>query len=564
LYPENDMHLSKLRIGTRLSLGYALVIGLLAIVTAMALHTMSNMNGTLVDVVDNNIAVSTSATEMRDAQRQVSLSVSSMMFLNDSSAIAAEHKKVAAARADYLKASAILAQKADSPQAKAILARIDAERAETIPLMDLVIRHAEDGRRDEAIDVLWSRALPASMKWQGALHEMIELQNSDSDFDKRESAQDYSRSRLIMFALGALAIVIAALAAFLSTRSITGPVHAAVKVAQTVAAGDLRSEIVVERSDETGQLLQALKDMNDSLHDIVGQVRSSTDSIATASREIAIGNLDLSTRTERQASSLEETASSIEELTAAVKHNADHARQANMLAATASEVASKGGAVVAQVVDTMGSINASSKEIVDIIGVIDGIAFQTNILALNAAVEAARAGEQGRGFAVVASEVRALAQRSAAAAKEIKSLIDHSVAQIAVGTRLVDQAGGTMNEIVTSVRHVTEIMDEIASASHEQELGIEQINRAIGEMDTVTQQNAALVEQAAAAAAAMQDQAACLAEAVSVFAVAGSEPAPMLEVVVAAPVALAPSPRKGTLHALPGTQLGVARMANAR
>jgi len=256
--------------------------------------------------------------------------------------------------------------------------------------------------------------------------------------------------------------------------------------------------------------------MNDNLVDLVGKVRMGTDQITTASSEIASGNLDLSQRTEEQVSSLEETASSMEELTSTVRQNADNARQANQLAAGASEVAVKGGAVVGQVVQTMSSINASSKKIVDIISVIDGIAFQTNILALNAAVEAARAGEQGRGFAVVATEVRTLAQRSAAAAKEIKELISDSVSKVEDGTRLVDEAGATMDEIVSAVKCVTDIMSEISAASQEQSSGIEQVNQAVSQMDEVTQQNAALVEEAAAAES-MQDQAQALTQAVTIF-----------------------------------------------
>ena len=325
-------------------------------------------------------------------------------------------------------------------------------------------------------------------------------------------------SRSISFMIFALVIMAALITICLFiARSITRPMHHAIKVAQSVAAGDLSTRIEVENRNETGQLMQALKDMNASLLQTVRQVRTGTDTIASASAQIASGNLDLSQRTEQQASSLEETAASMEELTSTVKQNADNARQANQLAQSASQVALQGGTVVAQVVDTMGSINTSSRKIVDIISVIDGIAFQTNILALNAAVEAARAGEQGRGFAVVATEVRSLAQRSAAAAKEIKALIDDSVSKVDTGSQLVAQAGSTMEQIVASIRRVTDIMGEITAASREQTLGIEQVNQAIGEMDGVTQQNAALVEQAAAAAHALQDQANNLAQVVSIF-----------------------------------------------
>jgi methyl-accepting chemotaxis protein len=275
--------------------------------------------------------------------------------------------------------------------------------------------------------------------------------------------------------------------------------------------------VEVDRKDEIGQLLQGLHDMSQNLLKTVREVRSGADTIATASSEIATGNLDLSSRTEQQAGSLEETASAIEQLTSTVKQNADNAREANQLALTASNVAVEGGAVVGQVVDTMGAINESSRRIVDIISVIDGIAFQTNILALNAAVEAARAGEQGRGFAVVASEVRSLAQRSASAAKEIKSLIDDSVDKVGSGTRLVEQAGKTMTEVVSSVKRVSDIVAEISAATQEQSTGIGEVNHAITQMDQVTQQNAALVEEAAAAAGSLQDQAAKLAQVVSVF-----------------------------------------------
>jgi len=335
-------------------------------------------------------------------------------------------------------------------------------------------------------------------------------------------SQDLQQSVSIMIGLLALALASTIAFSIMIVRSITLPMQEAVAVANAVASGDLTSRIEVNSSNETGRLLQALKTMNDNLIDLVGKVRSGTDQITTASGEIASGNSDLSQRTEEQASSLEETASSMEELTSTVKQNADNARQANQLAVGASEVAMKGGAVVGQVVQTMSSINESSKKIVDIISVIDGIAFQTNILALNAAVEAARAGEQGRGFAVVATEVRTLAQRSAAAAKEIKELISDSVTKVEDGTRLVDEAGATMDEIVTAVKRVTDIMSEISAASQEQSSGIEQVNQAVTQMDEVTQQNAALVEEASAAAESMQEQAQALAQAINTFKLSGA------------------------------------------
>ncbi|MDO8654652.1 MAG: methyl-accepting chemotaxis protein [Undibacterium sp.] len=329
------------------------------------------------------------------------------------------------------------------------------------------------------------------------------------------------KNRFIESSIGALilAAVLFGIGLFIArglVRQLGGEPQYAAEITRHIAEGDLTVVIDLKKSDQSS-LLFSIKSMRDSIAAIIGQVRSGTDAIAMSSKEIASGNMDLSARTETQASSLEETASSMEELTGTVKQNADNARQANQLAASASSIAIKGGNVVAEVVATMGVINSSSQKIVDIISVIDGIAFQTNILALNAAVEAARAGEQGRGFAVVASEVRNLAQRSASAAKEIKTLINDSVENVRHGSQLVDQAGGTMNEIVASVKHVTDIMAEITAATTEQTSGIEQINLAISEMDSVTQQNAALVEQAAAAAAAMQEQAGNLMQVVSVF-----------------------------------------------
>jgi aerotaxis receptor len=326
--------------------------------------------------------------------------------------------------------------------------------------------------------------------------------------------QQFTHWLMIIAALG---VPMAALFAVLSYRSVVIPLERAKRELDRMSAGDLTGEIESKGIVELAQLMEALHKLQSNTKKVIGEIRESADRVNTEASQIASGNADLSARTESQASSLEETASSMEELTSTVKQNAENARQANQLVVSAADVAVKGGKVVGQVVDTMASIKASSRKIADIISVIDGIAFQTNILALNAAVEAARAGEQGRGFAVVAAEVRNLAQRSAGAAKEIKSLIEDSVDKVDVGGKLVDEAGKTMDEIVNSVKRVTDIMSEIAAASQEQSAGIEQVNQAVGQMDEATQQNAALVEQAAAAAESLQDQAGKLAQAVSVF-----------------------------------------------
>jgi len=434
-----------------------------------------------------------------------------------------------------------------TPAEKKLADEFDANRrtyGRTGMIPAIAALHAHDFQQaSELLQGPLTQAYPPVQKSMEALNQ-LQLDVAKREFEASQAR--YALVRNVSIAAIVFGVLLAGLIGYWLIRMISRSLNEALRLAESVAAGDLTQTIDVRSNDEIGRLLQALKNMNASLVTIVGQVRHGTETIAVASREIASANADLSSRTESQASSLEETASSMEELTSTVKQNAENARQANQLVVSTADVAAKGGAVVGQVVDTMASIKDSSRKISDIIGVIDGIAFQTNILALNAAVEAARAGEQGRGFAVVASEVRNLAQRSAGAAKEIKSLIEDSVGKVDAGGKLVDEAGKTMDEIVTSVKRVTDIMSEIAAASQEQSAGIEQVNQAVTQMDDATQQNAALVEEAAAAAESLQDQAGKLAEAVSVFklesgAYSVRSELPVLKDVVAAK----PAARKG-------------------
>jgi methyl-accepting chemotaxis protein len=437
------------------------------------------------------------------------------------------------------------------PGEREILPELKKNAAAFLALHDKIYALVAAGNVEEARE---ASRVEGSALFRGITGQLEQLSkiNTDGSTASDDGADiELAKAKTWIIGLLAASLLIGLSLAVFMARIISGPLNDAVAVAKQVAAGDLTAKIVASSEDETGQLMHSLKAMNDNLLRIVGEVRIGTDTIATASSQIASGNLDLSSRTEQQASSLEETASAMEQLTATVKQNSDNAKQANQLAVSASEVAVQGGAAVGQVVDTMQAINASARKIVDIIGVIDGIAFQTNILALNAAVEAARAGEQGRGFAVVASEVRSLAQRSAAAAKEIKVLIDDSVEKAGLGSKLVESAGVTMTEVVSSVKRVTDIVGEISSASSEQSTGIEEVNRAITQMDEVTQQNAALVEEAAAAAQSLQDQAHNLANVVSVFRLKDSAGhAPMLNVTPARPaLAPAPAPSKQALPA---------------
>jgi methyl-accepting chemotaxis protein len=421
-----------------------------------------------------------------------------------------------------------------SDEEKAMMKSIVAERARYQAAKVEVMNAKKAGDAEASIRIFNDAFLPAADAYSGKVKTLLAMQRKSIDDTALAVESESARAFKLLVLLGVLVVLIGAVFAWLISRSITRPLQAAVAVAETVANGDLSTTFSAASHDEIGDLMRALKAMNDSLFNIVSEVQQGTRSMAVASNEIAAGNLDLSSRTEQQASSLEETAATMEELTSTVRQNADNAYQANQLALAASGVAAKGGDIVGKVVDTMGSIDASSRKIVDIIGVIDGIAFQTNILALNAAVEAARAGEQGRGFAVVASEVRSLAQRSASAAKEIKDLIGDSVGQVNIGTKLVQEAGSTIREVVDSVARVNDIMAEITSASQEQRTGIDQVNEAITQMDQVTQQNAALVEEAAAAAASLQEQADALASVAAGFKLTADAPAGRRQKVAAA------------------------------
>ena len=509
--------IKNMRIGQRLALGFGVVICLLLTLAGLSYLRIASLNqevGKMVDVrYPKTVVANTIKADVNEATR----SMLNVLIMTDPSQITKELANIEARNASATKAIADLTATTTDPKAVEILKAIGVILNRFIPGQATFITLINEDKKDDAMVKFMFSLRPQQTKYFEQLDKFIAYQNAEMVTAGKEASAQTKNTQLVIMALSLGAAFISLVVAFLATRSITRPLNEAVDVAKRVADGDLTSNIVVNSTDETGQMMEALKFMNDSLIRIVAEVRTGTVSIAEASSEIASGNLDLSSRTEQQASSLGQTSRSMHELTSTVQQNADNARQANQLAAKASEVAVRGGSVVTNVIETMGSITASSKKIVDIIGVIDGIAFQTNILALNAAVEAARAGEQGRGFAVVASEVRNLAQRSAAAAKEIKALIGDSVSKVREGSNLVEQAGVTMEEVVASVRRVTDIMGEITSASQEQSAGIAQVNSTILEMDETTQQNAALVEEAAAAAASMQDQAANLQRVVSVF-----------------------------------------------
>ncbi|HWW73123.1 MAG TPA: methyl-accepting chemotaxis protein [Duganella sp.] len=509
--------LENISIGKRLAFGFTVILAFAMLITGISVWRLQGVASATADMMQVPLAkerlIGDWSSNIDSAiRRTTAIARSTDTALGPY--FAGEAKASSAKSGDYQKKIEALIT---DPDEKELFARIGEQRKIYLSSRDQLTKLKAAGELEESNKVFESVFRPCTAAYQSLVAELLKMQRAKIDATAANIDAVAASSRNLLYVLAALVLAFGVVCAWLLTTGITRPLREAVVVARRVASGDLTGQINADAKDETGQLLAALKEMNASLLGIVTEVRSGTDHITTSSSEIAAGNQDLSRRTEQQAGALEETASSMEELTSTVKHNADNARQANQLAASAAQVAVKGGAVVAEVVGTMDSINQSSKRIVDIISVIDGIAFQTNILALNAAVEAARAGEQGRGFAVVASEVRNLAQRSASAAKEIKALIGDSVDKVNQGSRLVADAGVTMDEIVSSVHRVSDIISEITAASAEQSAGINEVNQAIGSMDAVTQQNAALVEQAAAAAESMQQQAAMLARTVSVF-----------------------------------------------
>jgi methyl-accepting chemotaxis protein len=514
--------LSRMRIGQRLTAGFSVVIACLMAMAGLGYFGIQTLNAEITQLLSNDYKAVALANKAKSELGDASRSMMTTLIMTGEEQIKKELDTVAGLMAAHEKTMAelkpLLTDEASLAQFKAI----EEVRAKFLPAQAAFVKTVASGDTEGAPLKYQFSVRAAQIRYLAALDKLVDARNAAMEEAGAKSNAVARKTALFLLALAAAAILASVLTGVLITRGIVVPLGGAVAVARKVASGNLTSVIEVRSRDETGDLLQALHDMNESLKGIVGRVREGTESISSASSEIASGNLDLSVRTEAQAASLEQTLSAMKTLTDAVQQNAQNAQQANQLAQAASQVAGEGGAVVAQVVTTMGSIDASSKKIVDIISVIDGIAFQTNILALNAAVEAARAGEQGRGFAVVAGEVRSLAGRSADAAKEIKRLIGDSVEKVALGSELVAKAGNTMQGVVASVQRMTDIMGEITHASAEQSAGIERVTHTIHDMDKSTQQNAALVEEAAAAADSLRTQAQGLEEVVSLFKLEGA------------------------------------------
>ncbi|HEY8099225.1 MAG TPA: methyl-accepting chemotaxis protein [Burkholderiaceae bacterium] len=509
--------LTNVKIGTRLTLGFGLVLLFSALLLLLGLLRMSQLQSSTDYIYNQKVVSLNSAADMLDQGYVLALVLRKMVAPTDMTEAKRETKHLVEIFDKYSKSEMLLNKLTKGEKDKATFARALEQKEVVLGEVNKIKSYVAEGNYFDAASLLQTTFGAPYEKWMLTLGQLAQQQHDEMQIAYDDSQKNYNSAMIGMAIIGISILILGTAAAWYITRSISTPIKKAELAADYIASGNLTHNIQIDSADEVGALQQSLQLMQANLINIISQIKEGTGSIAIASDQIASGNLDLSSRTEEQASALEKTASAMEKLTGTVKHNADNAHQANQLAQSASEIAVKGGTVVSQVVDTMGSINESSKKIVDIISVIDGIAFQTNILALNAAVEAARAGEQGRGFAVVAAEVRNLAQRSAAAAKEIKMLIGDSVEKVDAGAKLVDQAGVTMEKVVASVKHVADIIGEITSASNEQTLGIAQINKAIAQIDGATQQNAALVEEAAAAAQCMKEQAGNLSQVVSIF-----------------------------------------------
>jgi methyl-accepting chemotaxis protein len=506
-----------MKIGVRMGLGFGLLIVMLLGMMLVSVQQLEQISALTGHIIDKDWTKAEAANVINATTRANGRRTMELVLANDPVHIAAVKAAIEVNKKTIGQALETLDQTIDLPQEGLLLTQLKEARAKYVQSFSQVSQLVAEGKREQAVDLLNRQTLPSLDALQVPINALTDLQKLNVASSSAELRNNIHLARLLMITLGVLGVLVGSGFAYWLTVTLTKPIREAVSMARTIAAGDLSSPSAARSQDEGGQLLTALQDMNSSLADIVHRVRRGADSMATATSQIAAGNMDLSTRTEQQASALEQTAASMEELADPVKHNFASGQHATELAISAVEVAPRGGAVVARVVSTMQAIQLSSNEIADIIGLIDGIAFQTNILALNAAVEAARAGEQGRGFAVVASEVRSLAGRSATAAKQIKDLIGVSVTNVNEGCRLVQQAGGTMDEIVVGVRRVADLMREVTAASQDQTSGIEQVNQAVGQMDQVTQQNAALVEEATAAAQSLEHQAKSLLQTVNVF-----------------------------------------------